>query len=59
MKIEELKLRYKAELLPMLSEKAEEVLKIMNEEGAAGNNVDEIGYVLWALSSARNTIELM
>ena len=59
MKAEELKERYKAELLPILKEKAEEALEIMNKEVNAGNNVDEIGYVLWAISSARNTIELM
>ena len=59
MKVEELKERYKAELLPILNEKAEEALDIMNKEVNAGNNVDEIGYVLWAISSARNTIELM
>jgi len=59
MKIEELKEKYKAELLPILSEKAEEVLEIMNREGSAGNNVDEIGYLLWAISDARNKIELL
>lgn len=59
MNIEELKARYKAELLPVISEKAEEVLEIMNQQIDAGNNVDEIGYILWTLSDARNKIALL
>lgn len=59
MNVNKLKSRYKSELLPILQEKAEEVLEIMNREGEAGNNVEEIGYVLWVISDARNKIELL
>lgn len=59
MDINQRKLKYKSELMPLIEAKAEEALSAFNKAVENEKDVEETGYLLWVLSDIRNKLELL